>query len=403
MGDICRKAKIEQPNIYLNYHKKSSKENDIKKPNIKYYKQITNKCQFGSYEIKYSGPFEVFKLESYYQENNFLGCYLAIGNNDTKNIDIYKIKSKDNIELLYTIKVQYETISEIKYFYDLFNDINYLTALINNKTRILIWKIVNENKYNLILNLQESVLSGGIGLSWKPKRFDYYYLLFDRDKSILVFNYKVQSGCMSSNVYLEKYDFINNKSLEKISDINWERLYKSFPVYLNRKNYIAILNLFSLDLIEIFKTDINKEITKLNLIPKNIYNIYIKNINAIITEENDEDEFLYSIYHTYCGNNVEKNILFKINLKNKEILFKTELDIDNLITITFWNKKYLLLFELKSTIIHLFNTKTCKIEKKFINIKGGGLFTAKKLVINNNEQLLFVLDFNGNLNLWINE
>ena len=42
MGDICRKAKIEQPNIYLNYHKKSSKENDIKKPNIKYYKQITN-------------------------------------------------------------------------------------------------------------------------------------------------------------------------------------------------------------------------------------------------------------------------------------------------------------------------------------------------------------------------
>jgi hypothetical protein len=152
--------------------------------------------------------------------------------------------------------------------------------------------------------------------------------------------------------------------------------------------------------LKIFKTDIKKEITKLNLIPKNIH---IKNINAIIMEENDEDEFLYSIYHTYCGNNVEKNILFKINLKNKEILFKTELDIDNLITITFWNKKYLLLFELKSTIIHLFNTKTCKIEKKFINIKGGGLFTAKKLVINNNEQLLFVLDFNGNLNLWINE
>lgn len=207
---------------------------------------------------------------------------------------------------------------------------------------------------------------------------------------------------MSSNVYLEKYDFINNKSLEKIRDINWYPLYKSFPVYLNMKNYIAILNLSSLDLIEIFKTDIKKEITKLNLIPKNIY---IKNINAIITEENenDEDEFLYSIYHTYYYNDVGKNILFKINLKNKEILFKTELDIDNLITITFWNKKYLLLFELKSKIIHLFNIKTCKIEKKFINNKGGGLFTAKKLVINNNEQLLFILDFNGNLNLWINE
>ena len=395
MGDICRKSYIEPPNIYLNYLQKSSK-NDTKKPNLKYYKQITNKCQSGSYEINSSGPFEVFKLESYYQENNFYGGYLATGNNETKNIDIYKINSKDNIELIHTIQVQYATINTIKYFYDPFNDINYLTALINNKTRILIWKILNENKYKLILNLFENVLQGGIGITLRPRRYDYYYLLFDKGKSILVFNYKIQSGCMSSNVYLEKYDFINNKSLEKISNFNWEPIYQSFPVYLNKKNYMAILNLSSFDLIEIFKTDIKNEITKLDLIPKNIY---AKNINAIITEENNEDEFLYLIYHTYYG----KNILIKINLKNKENLFKTELDIDNLITISFWNKNYLLLFEIKSTIMHLFNTKTCRIEKKFINNKGNGLFTGKKLVINNNEQLLFVLDVNGNLNLWINE
>jgi len=399
MGDICRKSYIEPPNIYLNYFQKSSK-NDTKKPNLKYYKQITNKCQSGSYEINSSGPFEVFKLESYYQENNFYGGYLATGNNETKNIDIYKINSKDNIELIHTIQVQYATINTIKYFYDPFNDINYLTALINNKTRILIWKILNENKYKLILNLFENVLQGGIGITLRPRRYDYYYLLFDKGKSILVFNYKIQSGCMSSNVYLEKYDFINNKSLEKISNFNWEPIYQSFPVYLNKKNYMAILNLSSFDLIEIFKTDIKNEITKLDLIPKNIY---AKNINAIITEENNEDEFLYLIYHTYYNNNVGKNILIKINLKNKENLFKTELDIDNLITISFWNKNYLLLFEIKSTIMHLFNTKTCRIEKKFINNKGNGLFTGKKLVINNNEQLLFVLDVNGNLNLWINE
>ena len=401
MGDICRKSYIEPPNIYLNYLQKSSK-NDTKKPNLKYYKQITNKCQSGSYEINSSGPFEVFKLESYYQENNFYGGYLATGNNETKNIDIYKINSKDNIELIHTIQVQYATINTIKYFYDPFNDINYLTALINNKTRILIWKILNENKYKLILNLFENVLQGGIGITLRPRRYDYYYLLFDKGKSILVFNYKIQSGCMSSNVYLEKYDFINNKSLEKISNFNWkpQPLYKSFPVYLNKKNYMAILNLSSFDLIEIFKTDIKNEITKLDLIPKNIC---AKNINAIITEENNEDEFLYLIYHTYYNNDVGKNILIKINLKNKENLFKTELDIDNLITISFWNKNYLLLFEIKSTIMHLFNTKTCRIEKKFINNKGNGLFTGKKLVINNNEQLLFVLDVNGNLNLWINE
>ena len=52
-------------------------------------------------------------------------------------------------------------------------------------------------------------------------------------------------------------------------------------------------------------------------------------------------------FYIRFSNNFYKNILFKINLKNKEILFKTELDIDNLIIITFLNKKYILLFELK--------------------------------------------------------
>ena len=135
MGDICRKSYIEPPNIYLNYFQKSSK-NDTKKPNLKYYKQITNKCQSGSYEINSSGPFEVFKLESYYQENNFYGGYLATGNNETKNIDIYKINSKDNIELIHTIQVQYATINMIIIIFYLIKVNQFLYLIIKFKVGV---------------------------------------------------------------------------------------------------------------------------------------------------------------------------------------------------------------------------------------------------------------------------
>ena len=89
----------------------------------------------------------------------------------------------------------------------------------------------------------------------------------------------------------------------------------------------------------------------------------------------------------------DKNFIHKIDLINKEYLFKTAINIDELFSITVWNKNYLLLFEKFSENIHLFNTKTFRIVNKFINVDGD-VYIGKKLTINN-EELLFVNDLEG--------
>ena len=59
-----------------------------------------------------------------------------------------------------------------------------------------------------------------------------------------------------------------------------------------------------------------------------------------------------------------------------------------------WNKKYFILFEKSSRYFYLLNIKTCKIENKFNN-KDSDLYSGKKLVINDNEELLFIVDNNN--------
>ena len=74
-----------------------------------------------------------------------------------------------------------------------------------------------------------------------------------------------------------------------------------------------------------------------------------------------------------------------------------------LISMIVWNDKYLLLFEKEKNYILLFNLLTGRIETKFnYENKDNYLFTGKKLVINNKEELLFVNDSKGIISLWIN-
>ena len=97
--------------------------------------------------------------------------------------------------------------------------------------------------------------------------------------------------------------------------------------------------------------------------------------------------------------NHDRNFIHKFSLINNEYLFKTAINIGELFSITVWNKNYLLLFEKNSKNIHLFNTKTFRIVNKFTNIDNN-IYIGKKLTINN-EELLFVIDLEGIINIWI--
>ena len=381
-------------------------------PNLKCYKKITDECKvYKEYDYDDSEPFDVYKIESFWQNEKFLGGYLAASNTKKKNIDIYKIYSKDNIEKITSIEVGYNNIHSIKYFYDSFHDIHYLTALINDWTNILIWRIEKENKYTLITNYKEERSQGGYCASIRPIRFCFYTLLFYEEKSYLILIYNIPSGCTRLLTYIEKYDFINNKKLDKLCECNvfLRGEYNGFPINLNQKNYFGLLNDGIFILYNIFSSDLKKsfkkETKRMKLIRSAYNNDYIR--NGVIIRENNEDKYLY--YNEYHkggfydepknNKNHDRNFIHKFSLINNEYLFKTAINIGELFSITVWNKNYLLLFEKNSKNIHLFNTKTFRIVNKFTNIDNN-IYIGKKLTINN-EELLFVIDLEGIINIWI--
>ena len=361
-------------------------------PNFIFYKTVTENADFS---------FDVYKMED--KNEKCLHGYIAIPNKSTKDIDIYKIYSKDNFKLIHSIKIGYENIFSMKYFYDSYHDIHYLTALINNKTNILIWKIENETKYNLITNHIEIVSQGGICMSRRPILFHHYLLIFNKEQSLLIIFYIIQRGCTWRDKIIEKYNFINNKSVEKYSLTNIP--FNSFPLYLKEKLYLGLLFGKELILCNIFSPTLNEsfENTKIKFGLKD-YNRNIRNV--IIIGNGFEDEYIYvnelycSDYTGYQDENNYKNIIYKTNLKKSENLFQIEINNGRQLSMINWNKNYLLLFEDESKYFYLFNTKKCRIENKFSD-NNNNLVTAKRLVINN-EELLLVSDVNGIINIWVN-
>ena len=376
-------------------------------PNLKYSKTIIKNCEiYNKYDYIAVESFDIFKIENNEKKEYFSGYYISTSNNETKDIDIYKIYSKDNIKKIHSLEVKYSDIYSLKYFYDSYHNAHYLTALINEKTNILIWKIKNEKEYELITNYKDVIEQGGYSMSIRPIKFSFYMLLFEKEQPSLLFAYNVQKFCTRKVTYFEKYDFINNKKLDKLSTNNYcfRNKFEGYSINLDKKNYFGILKEGNFILYEIFASDLIKSLKEnSNVLQFELskYNNAIKNI--VIIKENDEDKYLYyNEYYEENDNKIGKNFIGKIDLKNREKLFKAQIKIDELFSMTIWNKNYLLLFEKLSENIYIFNLKTFRIEGKLIN-HDDNIYNGKKLIINDNEELLFISELNGDINLWINE
>ena len=376
-------------------------------PNLKYSKTIIKNCEiYNKYDYIAVESFDIFKIENNEKKVNFSEYYISTSNNETKDIDIYKIYSKDNIKKIYSLEVKYSDIYSLKYFYDSYHNAHYLTALINEKTNILIWKIKNEKEYELITNYKDVIEQGGYSMSIRPIKFSFYMLLFEKEQPSLLFAYNVQKFCTRKVTYFEKYDFVNNKKLDKLSTNNYcfRSKFEGYSINLDKKNYFGILKDGNFILYEIFASDLIKSLKEnSNVLQFELskYNNAIKNI--VIIKENDEDKYLYyNEYYEENDNKIGKNFIGKIDLKNREKLFKAQIKIDELFSMTIWNKNYLLLFEKLSENIYIFNLKTFRIEGKLIN-HDDNIYNGKKLIINDNEELLFISELNGVINLWINE
>ena len=350
-------------------------------PNLEFYKTITDKGDlYKGYNNFNSEPFDVFKMETKEtKDQNFYGGYLATSNRETKNIDIYKIYSKDNIKLIHIIELKYKTINNIKYFYDSFHNIHYLTALIDENSEILIWKIKSENEYDLISNHQQIVSQGGYCMSRRPIRYNFYTLIFNKENSLLIMIYCIQRGCTRRDTIIEKFDFINNRKLNYFSMMNrfFHGNFKGISINIDGNDHLGVLSENNFVIYNVFLDKLESNQKKIDII-RGDYDEVIR--DGIIIKENDKEEYLYyNIYHQYDDN--KNNFIFKTNIKTNENLFQNNLGINKPISMLEWNKKYLLLFQTDGKNIFFFNTKTCRIEKK-INNDEGNLFSGKKLVIN---------------------
>ena len=382
-------------------------------PNLKYSKTTIKNCEiYNKYDYIAVESFDIFKIENNEKKANFSGNYISTSNNETKDIDIYKIYSKDNIKKIYSLEVKYSDIYSLKYFYDSYHNAHYLTALINEKTNILIWKIEAENKYKLIVNYKDEMKQGGYSMSIRPIKFNCYLLFFNKEQSLLLLVYNVSRGCTCKVTYIEKYDFINNKKLEKFSEssIYYSNRVYGYLINIGEKIYFGLLNLGMFFLYDIFSSDLNKSLDEEEEEEKDYISIKFKlgecpdDIkNIVIMKENNEDKYLYYNKYYKDNNNNEYNYIGKIDLINKEYLFEAKINIGFLFSMTIWNKNYLILFEYNSFNIHIFNVKTFQIQGKLFSLNNN-LYNGKKLITEDNEELLFVTSGYGlSIYLWIND
>jgi len=392
-------------------------------PNLQFYKKGFNNVT----------GFDTFIIDNKNKsKNNFSGIYLALGNSDSNNLAIYKINSKDKIKLIHTIKIGCENINVIKYYNNPYTESHYLTTLINNRSKILIYEIIDECKYNLIFEHIEIKSQGGYSMIRRPLFYRFYELMFNKEESFLILFYVVQRGCCYREVYIDLFDFIKKekyrlKSLkreeEEEEEIN-EGIKSIFEIKRNEKTYLSFLNrgnfylyyLSTSNLIPVPKEEIRTcskkkqiaECIKMKLAP------YLRTNKGFFLPERNGEEYLYLYqdqgYYSDSSDesdgeegeeNALQNCIYKINIKNNQLIYLSKVKTPGIMSMLNWNEKYLIIFEIKGKKMLLFNKKTSRVEKAFNKVEDT-LKEGKKITINNSEELLFINSDKGILNIWIN-
>ena len=377
----------------------SNKKQGNSIPNLSFCKTIKENQNFNT--------FDVFKLEGKDENSNFIYGYLALTNNESKSIDIYKIFSKNDFKLIQSIKVNCKNIDFIKFFYDPYLKVHYITALINqinDDSEIIIWKIVDENKYILIYNYTNDMLKQPYMMSVRIIFLRFYSILFTKNQLFLIIYYKMNFGRRAGA--LDIINLYNKKRLstpEEVGYFTYKKVIKVFHVNRNIGNYLGVLDIDSFRLLKLLPDNFNPDskemfdsadFVKIDFAEKLNKG---KVIDGVLIEENNNSEYLFT-----CHKFQDKYYIIKTDIKNNQIVFKSEIHTKELNSMLSWNNNYLVFFTKEGKIILLFNKKTGKIEKKLINGEKS-LINGKKLIIHENEELLFGTDENGFLNLWNNQ
>ena len=133
------------------------------------------------------------------------------------------------------------------------------------------------------------------------------------------------------------------------------------------------------------------------------YIIDCKGKYGVIIEDNNNMKYLLG-YSFDKYNSGKGGLLFKYDLKYFQLIYTFLIDNKNDIiqSITNWNKKYFII--VKNNKLFCFNTEKGKFEKELNSENTSKLINkAKKLIINDNKELLIVNSIDGKIDLWSNQ
>ena len=290
--------------------------------------------------------------------------------------------------------------------------------------------------------------------------FKNYLLFFHENRTYLTLFYIHQKSCGYSQkciLIYEIFDEINdiqfplkiikNKKRyknEKENENNFEKFFKKvisikdkyypftdfievYIIKINNNIYIAELNHYCLYLYNIFiicsriqkgiaeainSNEYTSEEIEINLEKKigmrNInyerYKIDSKGKYGVIIKDNYNMKYLLGYSFDKYNNNDKKGLIFKYDLNNFQLIYTFLIDNRNDIiqSLTNWNKKYFII--VKNNKLFCFNTEKGKFEKELNSENTSKLINkAKKLIINDNKELLIVNSIDGKIDLWSNQ
>ena len=351
--------------------KEEEKNKENKKLEIKYKEQINHIFKESPEKLK--NKFDILNTNNIYFIDEFALYisikdkkeYLASGNKNNYNIDIYDIKN--NIFYI-SLKAHKNGTPTVRYFLDNKKNKEYLLSADFLKT-VIVWDINND--YNIYIKININNYKGSI-LS-----------------SILLFNIKVKeeeikdfiitSSDDENEDFSKIYSFKDGSFIRNISNTNKNVSYYLLPWEYNNNYYIIELCLN--------RISINNVLTDEN---------YAELISQ--PEGSHFGGFIYDDKFLCCSS--ENGQIRFWDLEQKILLKNIEMKGSCFFEIIPWNEKYVIAANYKNNSFDIFNIENGDLYKQVKTSHSAGVRAVKKIFLLNYGECLITSGHDSVIKLW---
>ena len=291
--------------------------------------------------------------------------YLASGNKNNYNIDIYDIRN--NIFYV-SLKAHNNGTPTVRYFLDEKKNKEYLISADFLKT-VIIWDINNE--YNILLKISNkdykgSILSAILFFNVKIKDNEYN-------------DFIITSSDDENDDFSKIYSFNNGSFVRNISNTNKNNSYYLLPWVYNNNYYIIDLCL--------------NKIFISNLLTDEKYGELVS-----APESSHFGGFVYNSNYLCCSS--ENGQIRIWDLVKKNLVKKIEMKGSCYFEIIPWNEQYVIAANYKNNSFDIFDIEKGELFKQITTSHSAGVRAVKKIFLPNYGECLFTSGHDNVIKMW---